>query len=40
MEVNGGGKHSSLLQYSINYGRKMFYSTDPVVEFSAVEVAA
>jgi hypothetical protein len=27
MEVNGNGKHSSLLYYYINYARKKFYDT-------------
>jgi hypothetical protein len=30
MEVNGSGKHSSLLQYGINYFRKKFNSTGPL----------
>ncbi len=29
VEVNQSDKHSSLLQYSNNYGNETFYSTDP-----------
>jgi hypothetical protein len=29
VEVNGSGKHSSLLQYGNNYCHKKFFSTDP-----------
>jgi hypothetical protein len=29
MEANGSVKHSSLLRYGNNYGRKKFYSTGP-----------
>ncbi len=29
VEVNRGGKHSSLLQYRNNYSSKKFYSTGP-----------
>jgi hypothetical protein len=29
LEVNGSGKHSSLLWYGNNYEHKMFYGTGP-----------
>jgi hypothetical protein len=29
LEVNGSGKHSSLLQHSNDYSRKKFYITGP-----------
>jgi hypothetical protein len=32
-------KHSSLLQKSVNYGRKKFFSTGPWAEFSTLGVA-
>ncbi len=31
MEVSDSNKHSSFLRYEINYGRKKFSSTGPVV---------
>jgi len=33
VEVNGSGKHSSLLQYTNNYNRKSFMVQAPVVIF-------
>jgi len=35
VEVNGSGKHSSLLRYGNNYGGKKFYSAGPGMTFEA-----
>jgi hypothetical protein len=34
-QLNGSGKHSSLLRYGNNYCCKMFYSTGPWMKASA-----
>jgi hypothetical protein len=39
VEVTNSGKHSCLLQYSKNYGRKRFYSTGPAYLARALNYA-